>query len=80
MAARRRVRIRRAPIAAWDAYPAQRERERWNRFKLAFRRAHPSEQRSKAYYRRVRLAYMAQAHGTLDPWLTPIDGKASQYR
>ena len=68
MPARRRV--RRAPIAAWDAYPAQRERERWNRWKLAYRLAHPLEKRGKAYYRRVRLAYLAQGN-TLDPWLTP---------
>ena len=73
MTARRRVRIRRAPVAAWDAYPAQREREMWNRFKLAYRQAHPLEGRGKAYYRRVRLAYMAQAHGTLDSWLFPPD-------
>ena len=66
MPARRRV--RRAAIAPWDAYPVQKERERWNRFKLAYRLAHPLVKRDKAYRRRVYAAYKAQGN-TLDPWL-----------
>ena len=72
--AARRVRVRRAAIAPWNAYPDQRERECWNRWKLAYSRARPLDKRCKAYYKRVRAAYLAQAHGTLDPWLTlPAD-------
>ena len=73
MPARKRVRIRRAPIAAWDAYPDQKERKRWNRFKLAFRRAHPHAKRGNTYHKRVHAAYEAQANSTLDQWLSPVD-------
>ena len=49
------------------------ERQRYNAFKLAFRKSHPELKRDTRHYEHVRALYKAQGDTTLDVWLEPCN-------